>query len=308
MTSRISGGCILLARKLLESGIMQKPPLYLKIWIWLLLRATKKPYKDLQPGQLRASIPEIQEAMSYRVGYRKEMPTKRVVQQALEWLRNPVQPEPSGGDLTKTYEIRTNGTTKVTANGPMIVTTKGPRSMLITICNYEYYQDMRNYEGVSERTNEGVDEKTTNGTTMFHEEQVYIQEEQVRKKKKTSKVFDVDSREYKLAEFFVGLLDARGYEWPKGKKPDLQTWAAGFDAIMRIDGRGYDRIREVLDWCQRDSFWMSNILSPGKLRDQWGKLADQMRHRQSKPAFLSERERKEQELINELPLLKGGRR
>ncbi len=38
---KIARGFILLARRLLESGIIKKPPLYIKLWNWMLLTPWK---------------------------------------------------------------------------------------------------------------------------------------------------------------------------------------------------------------------------------------------------------------------------
>ena len=67
-------GFILLSRSLIESEIFSKPPLYLKVWIYLLTRAQHTDYKGLKRGQLYISIPEIQEACSHFEGFRKETP------------------------------------------------------------------------------------------------------------------------------------------------------------------------------------------------------------------------------------------
>ena len=70
-------GYILESRKILESEIWNKPPLYFKVWHYLLLNAQHGDYKGLKRGQLITSIPEIQEACSYNVGYRKVKPSKK---------------------------------------------------------------------------------------------------------------------------------------------------------------------------------------------------------------------------------------
>ncbi len=135
----IPNGYILLSRKLLDSEIMAKPPLYLKVWIYLLANAQHKDYKGLKRGQLFTSIPKIQEAMSYMVGYRKETPSYKQVRGVLDWLRFPRE-----------------GTTKDERRGAMIDITKGTHGMIITIVNYDLYQDPKNYEGHSEGHNEGI--------------------------------------------------------------------------------------------------------------------------------------------------------
>lgn len=135
----IPNGYILLSRKILDSEIMTKPPLYLKVWIYLLTNAQHKDYKGLKRGQLFTSIPEIQEAMSYMVGYRKETPSYKQIRGVLDWLRFPGE-----------------GNTKDERGAPMIVTTKGTHGMVVTIVNYDLYQDPRSYEGQHEGQHEGT--------------------------------------------------------------------------------------------------------------------------------------------------------
>ena len=124
---RIEGGFILLARKLLKSGIMEKPPLFIKLWTWMLLQASHTGHGNLKRGQFFTSLERMQKAMTYKVGYRTVKPSIK--------------------------EIR--GITKFLTKGGMAVTTKVPRGLLITILNYDFYQDWKNYEGHSEGHNEG---------------------------------------------------------------------------------------------------------------------------------------------------------
>lgn len=136
---KIPGGYILMSRKILESGIMSKPPLYFKVWTWILMNALYKDSKTLKRGQLFTSIREIQDSMSYQVGYRKERPTKDQIWGVLEWLRNP-------------YEA----VTKPTTNTPMITTAKTTRGIVITVVKYDVYQDSNSYEADNAHDNEKV--------------------------------------------------------------------------------------------------------------------------------------------------------
>jgi hypothetical protein len=61
----------------------------------------------------------------------------------------------------------------------------------------------------------------------------------------------------------------------------LQQWARPIDLMLRIDGRTPDGTRAVIDFATTDSFWQSNILSPGKLRDQYDQLEAKMRKRRT---------------------------
>lgn len=71
-----------------------------------------------------------------------------------------------------------------------------------------------------------------------------------------------------LAELMVG----------NGCKPPTitATWLKDMDAIMRLDKRAAADVERVIRWCQQDSFWRSNIMSPSKLRRQFDALVLRM--------------------------------
>jgi hypothetical protein len=162
----IPGGCILLSRKIIESQIWRKPPLYLKVWIYLLSKAQHSPYKKLKRGQLVTSIPDIIEDCSWQVGYRKEKPTKDQIYQIIEWLRK----------VSETPSESNNKTT-------MIATTKATQGMLITIVNYDIYQTLKNYESNDEGNNEtstgATSEQRQPNNTNKNDNNVFEEEEEL---------------------------------------------------------------------------------------------------------------------------------
>ena len=133
----IPGGYILLSRKIIDSAIMKKPPLYLKVWVYLLSRAQWQTYKGLSRGQLYTSYQEIREATSWYEGARKEMPSRDKIYNVLEWLRCE-------------HESDAESVSKATTKATMIKTTKATRGILINIENYCIYQDSKNYESNTE--------------------------------------------------------------------------------------------------------------------------------------------------------------
>ena len=146
MEPKIPGGYIFLSRKIIDSAIWGKPPLYLKVWVYLLSKAQHTDYKQLKRGQLVTSIPEIIKACSWHVGYRLESPSYKEVRSVIEWLKDPV------GNISRNpYE----GITKGNMKGSMIGTTKGTHGLLVTIDKYDYYQTPENYEGQHEGQDEG---------------------------------------------------------------------------------------------------------------------------------------------------------
>lgn len=81
--SRIPGGFILVARSTLHCELMDKPPLYAKLWLWMLLRANFKDTDHLRRGQLMTSIDEMRGAMAHKVGFSVKRPTREEVRSVL---------------------------------------------------------------------------------------------------------------------------------------------------------------------------------------------------------------------------------
>ncbi len=52
----------------------------------------------------------------------------------------------------------------------------------------------------------------------------------------------------------------------------MAGWCGEMDLLIRVDNRAPPTIRAVIDWCQADSFWRANILSPSSLRKQFSRL------------------------------------
>lgn len=212
-------GYILESKTVLESDIWAMPPLYFKVWNYLLLKAQFQDHGNLKRGQLFTTINEIREACSYYVGYRKVLPTRKEIYGIIEWLRKP-------------HERETETETK----GTMIATTKVTHGIIVTICNYNKYQDKHNYESNGESNNEG----TTNGNRKGNKGNNIIKEYKEinnKEKKKPSKEKEkipptVDEVKAYCTErdngidpeYFVDYYAARNWILTNGKK--MQDWKA----------------------------------------------------------------------------------
>lgn len=76
-----------------------------------------------------------------------------------------------------------------------------------------------------------------------------------------------------LSGLLLSLICARKRNF---RQPDLDKWSVDMDKILRLDGRSPEHLTNVIEWCQQDSFWQNNILSPSKLRKQLDRLEMQM--------------------------------
>lgn len=131
---KIIGGYYIKARKIKESSIAHAPPHVREIWDYLLREANhagKKKYGEvLKRGQILTTYDEIRESLHWMVGWRKHRYSKGQCEIAMKFLRRPSR------------------------KGSMITTRKTTRGMVITINNYCYYQDPKNYESYNESDKE----------------------------------------------------------------------------------------------------------------------------------------------------------
>ena len=55
-------------------------------------------------------------------------------------------------------------------------------------------------------------------------------------------------------------------------QPESERWLTDMRLLIADRGGDVAEVEQIIDWCQADSFWRSNILSPGKLRKQFTQL------------------------------------
>lgn len=126
----IKGGYILQPRKIDDSDIAKSPPHVREIWMYLLRKANHRDRKVngkvIKRGQALTSYRQILEDLSWYVGARKESYARHHCETAMKAL------------------------TKAT----MVTTTKTTRGMIVTILNYDYYQNPKNYDTYNETDND----------------------------------------------------------------------------------------------------------------------------------------------------------
>lgn len=124
----IFGGCILLARQILQSELWQrKPSWWLKVWLYILTRVSHQDHGSMKRGQGHFTRLEIFENCHLLIdGVKPE-----TVDNVIRWLK-------------KTTQATTRKTT---------------RGMVITVCNYERYQNMGSYR--NDTQNDTTDDSET---------------------------------------------------------------------------------------------------------------------------------------------------
>lgn len=219
-------GYILESRTILDSEIWNKPPLYFKVWHYLLMKAQHADYRSLKRGQLFTSIDQIREACSYYIGYRKITPSRKEIFGILDWLR-------------KSGEGNNEGNNE----GNMIVTTKVTHGMVISIVNYGVYQDPKSYEG------NNVKSMKVTTKEQRKESEGNNKNKKIKKNNKNDKregqaprsflppsrqdieAYCKDKGYYIDAQLFIDYYDAR--DWTLGKGQKMSNWKSAVNAWVR---------------------------------------------------------------------------
>lgn len=122
MKTAIPKGFYIKARKIQESEIAHCPPHIREIWDWMLRNANHKARNIngtiVERGQIFTSYAKIQEDLHWMVGYRKHKYEKHHCEKSMKYL----------------------------TKAGMIATRKTTRGLHITICNYDFYNNISNYE------------------------------------------------------------------------------------------------------------------------------------------------------------------
>ncbi|KGL45027.1 hypothetical protein EP56_05570 [Listeriaceae bacterium FSL A5-0209] len=134
----------------------------------------------------------------------------------------------------------------------------------LTICKYNDYQlsdDEKGKQEGEQRANEGQTEGKP-GATNKNVKNV--------KKKKTSQKIEFSEEHLQLAYYFFDrILENQ----PERKPPNFNKWANTIRLMMKLDKRTNEQIKWLMTWVQQHDFWMTNVLSPEKLRVQFDDLA-----------------------------------
>ena len=85
-----------------------------------------------------------------------------------------------------------------------------------------------------------------------------------------------------IAYWISGQVDAF-LEQDAPARRNMATWANDVRLMRHRDGRDPRHIRVLFQYAHSHSFWSSNILSPGKLRDQWTQLAAHRKREREAP-------------------------
>ena len=93
----------------------------------------------------------------------------------------------------------------------------------------------------------------------------------------TQQKFADDSVEMQLAMHLFAKIKENNPDHKELTDSQKQKWADSIRLMIERDNRSPKQIKNMVDWCQADSFWRNNILSTAKLRKQYDTMAPKAR-------------------------------
>lgn len=257
-------GWIKLHRQIVDSDIYVMPPLYLRVFERLLLEANHQdktiPFKYsgdavtttklIRRGERQTSIRQICEWVGWYENGVFRKPNPKTIKEILAWLEH--------NNMIEIYPRQSN-----------------KDGTHYRIVNYDLYQNTDEPE-VTVQKQSGNNWETVTGAKQerlrMNKNDNYISSSQ------NAPTFAEDSPEFQLAirlreRILANLPDARV---PRPTPEGMSSWCKQMDYILRLDKRAPEDVARVIDWCQSDSFWRANIMSPKKLREKWETLVLQM--------------------------------
>lgn len=85
--------------------------------------------------------------------------------------------------------------------------------------------------------------------------------------------YNYTSEDLRLANLLADLIEKNNIKaWKRPTGHKIEYWADLIEKLHRIDKVEYKEIEFIINWCQQDDFWKSNILSTAKLRKQFPTL------------------------------------
>jgi DNA-binding Lrp family transcriptional regulator len=281
-----SRGCFLLSRSIDESDIFQNEK-WLKVFIWCLIQAN---YKGKN--------------VSVRTGRSKTF--VRVERGQFVFGRN------NSAEKLNMSPSTVRNIMKKLSDLKKIDIKQDSHHSIVTVCNYNEYQDIKNYKGQAVNTQRTGNEQDENVFNTEDNSTVVTLKGQAKDRQRTGKGQATKlnntghftgfqnkkkiknpkkrtqpiKKEIKKNKYNRRVFDENSIEFrlsiflqnyilrnnPDFKNINIQNCAKDFDLLLRVDKRELEEVKEVIRWCQSDPFWHINILSAAKLRKHYDRL------------------------------------
>lgn len=146
----------------------------------------------------------------------------------------------------------------------MLVRKSDSKKTVITIVNYDIYQNQDNKKSHSSDTEKPQKSTNNNDKTMNNNDNNNNSPRNTRKKR----VYEDDDPNKILAKTLFKLIKKN----QDIKEPNLDDWANTIRLTIESDKRSGKEVQEMIVWASQHEFWSTVVLSPSSLRKHFDKM------------------------------------
>lgn len=146
----------------------------------------------------------------------------------------------------------------------MLVRKSDSKKTVITIVNYDIYQNQDNKKSHSGDTEKPQKSTNNNDKTMNNNDNNNNRPRNTRKKR----VYADDDPNKILAKTLFKLIKKN----QDVKEPNLDDWANTIRLTIESDKRSGKEVQEMIVWASQHEFWSTVVLSPSSLRKHFDKM------------------------------------
>ncbi|MDT2981891.1 hypothetical protein ACFC8T_13555 [Enterococcus casseliflavus] len=149
----------------------------------------------------------------------------------------------------------------------MLVRKSDSKKTVITIVNYDIYQNQDNKKSHSSDTEKPQKSTNNNDKTMINNDN----NKDITAGKRKKRVYADDDPNKILAKTLFKLIKKN----QDIKEPNLDDWANTIRLTIESDKRSGKEVQEMIVWATQHEFWGGVILSPSSLRKHYDKMKAQ---------------------------------
>ncbi|MGF2169741.1 hypothetical protein ACQUEQ_15190 [Enterococcus casseliflavus] len=149
----------------------------------------------------------------------------------------------------------------------MLVRKSDSKKTVITIVNYDIYQNQDNKKSHSSDTEKPQKSTNNNDKTMINNDN----NKDITSGKRKKRVYADDDPNKILAKTLFKLIQKN----QDIKEPNIDDWANTIRLTIESDKRSGKEVQEMIVWASQHEFWSTVVLSPSSLRKHFVKMKAQ---------------------------------
>lgn len=144
-----------------------------------------------------------------------------------------------------------------------------PNESIAALFQQYVLEDSENGDHIGNDTSHDTDNDTSTTRERYGDNKKNNKNNNKKNKRSSCRENKFSDAQMQLAKHLFARIRDHDPSYPE---PNFEKWANDIRLMMEKDKRPENEIAKIIDWCQQSDFWHKNILSTGKLREQFSRL------------------------------------